>query len=1165
MAKRYTMAIYDMNGNRMCTLYDSKVPQDGAAYGIHIKKEISGWKELSFNLSKYIRIREPNFRCDFIKNEHLLYLTEDDKTDVYCVKAPAELHDNSKIQFTVSCNHISEELKTKNLYKYFDDLNGIGTCEELVERALRGSGWKLVSCDKFYEADGITEKIRSYSCEAKTGAYNMLTGICELFDARPEFDGYKKEVKIKALTNTDGWMEILYGKNMDKIKRTLDSSSLITRLYVEGEYGDFRYVGIDDVEENESGLPFILNFDYFKELGTFTDTHQAIVDDYLKKYKDHSASIQAWAKDMLAKQAELSKLIGNYGYAYYKITDGSISAKPTFTGDGISDEDAKLAENDTIYIVQSNGSFEERKYTDGDTYSGVCVLKFDPTFTGTVAAKRDMMKAAEKAIESYLQKLNRNLRLAGAEEVTVAGLKTIYGTTDLSLVNDDGFNLDGVEDQYKSKDILEYAASIGDSEKSVSANAAAMNSDMKRAIELMPVIHTANGTIELETGFLEDLDDEFSSAMGSMLKDGYWNDSNYTVGQEESLYRDALEISKKMARPTVSYDVSIQNLSVLPKYEGEEFVLAQTVRMYDPDLKLNDHGIVSELDIYPDKPQSDSIKIKTDILDIGTKSFASILERITEMAEQVRRNRDVYRRAASISKDGTIHSDILEGAIDVMKTQLLSSASNWRTDENGNILFTSLDGKTAMMLCGGGFMIANSQNEDGTWNWRTFGTGDGFAADLIVTGFLSADRIEAKSITVNHLASDVGEKLDITSNKGIDFRVEKIIGRDIAIGEEPDTPEEGDLWLDTSGEKNILKKWNGTSWEEVTDISAEELGRLNNLAFTMDGETGEIKTVAQYVSDVDTKTSEISQKADQIYAVVESEEGKTEISFTPNAIEAMSGSIKLESNKDLSLISKKIDFIVKGEDETSISLADGGIQAISENIDITANTKLNLMSKEIDFIVQSDDELGTNITLTDGMIDAVSKNIKITADSIDLTTNEQFNIVSGSVSTALSNASTALSTADTANSTANQALSAAQSGGIYTGESEPANPTEGKIWLDTGSTPNLLRKYNADGKYWEAVNDIDEIEKISAQLAVQQAKMQKAINELATALTVDTAGVHVYKPGYRDKNEVRIDQDSVDILVGGNVASSFIAGGLILGDYMLWHPEAAGGLAFNLV
>ena len=45
-----------------------------------------------------------------------------------------------------------------------------------------------------------------------------------------------------------------------------------TRLYVEGEYGDNGYVGIDDV--NPTGLPFLLNFDYYRELGVFTEKHE---------------------------------------------------------------------------------------------------------------------------------------------------------------------------------------------------------------------------------------------------------------------------------------------------------------------------------------------------------------------------------------------------------------------------------------------------------------------------------------------------------------------------------------------------------------------------------------------------------------------------------------------------------------------------------------------------------------------------------------------------------------------------------------------------------------------------------------------------------------------------------------------------------------------------
>ena len=61
------------------------------------------------------------------------------------------------------------------------------------------------------------------------------------------------------------------------------------------------------------------------------------------------------------------------------------------------------------------------------------------------------------------------------------------------------------------------------------------------------------------------------------------------------------------------------------------------------------------------------------------------------------------------------------------------------------------------------------------WKLRcSCGTGEGFTADMLITGFLSADRIRANSITANKLASDVGASLDLSSNAGINLRVEGI-------------------------------------------------------------------------------------------------------------------------------------------------------------------------------------------------------------------------------------------------------------------------------------------------------------------------------------------------------------------------------------------------------
>ena len=55
-----------------------------------------------------------------------------------------------------------------------------------------------------------------------------------------------------------------------------------------------------------------------------------------------------------------------------------------------------------------------------------------------------------------------------------------------------------------------------------------------------------------------------------------------------------------------------------------------------------------------------------------------------------------------------------------------------------------------------------------------FGTGDGFSADEIVTGYMSAERLVAGSITTNQISPSVGEELDISSNKSIQLVVSNL-------------------------------------------------------------------------------------------------------------------------------------------------------------------------------------------------------------------------------------------------------------------------------------------------------------------------------------------------------------------------------------------------------
>lgn len=955
--KHYLMAVHAPNGDRLAVLYDSQSEFQNAAQNIRIRKELTGWKELSFTLNKYNAYGEANPFLDFIKNENHLHIWEDDVEDVYLIKSPTLSHSSSSMDVTVNCYHISEELKAKNLYGYFDDTNGINTCDKLAELALAGTGWTISSCDTFYESDGSTEKIRSYSCDTKTGAYTMLSEICDLFKAHPIFDGANRTIQIVANDNYVGVMELLFGKNVDKISRTLASDSLVTRLYVEGEYGDFGFVGIEDaqVDGEDYGLPFILNFDYYDEIGVLTQEQKDAIEAYKHDYKEVIANISENAGQLLEKNAELIELIGVAGYVF---VDGDV----TYIGGTFADDSEKtINDGDRIALfTQPSASMVERAEYSYTTYNSaltydVPYIKFVPTITGKIAAYEDMAVATNDQEAELFAKMNRYLRHNGYTEVNdkqtlydvygenlrinddtqnllrysneldhgtpysgwgadvtfstdeegysvvtlpaagawrsynlrmpdiapddlagqkvtlsawlksdelasasskfsvgIAGFdenntRTVYSTERLSTDGFNGTKIDGewcyiwktftlpddltsgsgdihhygvqfytasnnttsplmmkkpklergevptpyslapaditgdesIAAPYNQPTMLTYVTAIGASDYNESEYRRMAETGMYDAMQLMRQVTHYEEQVAQYQSEQTDIEETFNTAMGSLLRDGYWSDDNYVDGQQTSLYLDALEISNHVSKPTVSYNISVNDLSVLDKYKDEKLLLGMSVRVYDELLPLNDYAIVTETNEYPDKPQSNTVALKTDLLDLGNKTFSTVIERITDLSNQVKQGKDVYERAAAISKDGTIQSTLLEGAIDVLKTKLISTSSNWRTDDLGNIILTSLDGNSAMMLCGSGFMIASSKKEDGTWNWRTFGTGEGFTADLITAGFLNADRIEAGSITTNHLSSEVGSTLNLSSNTSIDLRIEKVAGNTV--------------------------------------------------------------------------------------------------------------------------------------------------------------------------------------------------------------------------------------------------------------------------------------------------------------------------------------------------------------------------------------------------
>ena len=1028
-----------------------------------------------------------NYRTDFIKNEYLVRLIEGDYIDWYTLTEPAGIHNGNQAYYDITCPHLSVTLKKKNLYLEFTDENGIGPIQQLVETALAGTGWTLSECDKFYEADGVTEKVRTYTADIKKGTYTMIDEICDIFVAFPTYHGDTKTVEIHARADKSGLLELNFGKNSDNIQRTSNSSDIITRLYVEGEYGDYGYVGIDDV--NPTGLSFILNFDYYKDIGMFTDVHQAALDTYLATMKSLTGDIMDDSATVEENATKISEMWGSYEYVIYPIISGEVG--DPILGMGATEDDAPLKQDDVVAVVKANGVYSYNVWTGVVPDGTIYLIKFLVVVAGTLGGKEVAIEAKQGTVETLQE------------------------------------NLDKSESE-KEKENLQ--AEINKTQAAIATLQAESYELMDEALQAALLIDLYNTSMIGGQEAMQEAEIAFANAMGEMLKDGYWSDSRYTIGQEASLYADALEISKEMAYPQVSYTITVQNLSGITGYEAEVFKLNMALHVLDPLMMVNDYAFITETVEYPDTPEDNTITISTDELDIGSKTFESILNRIVDVAELVRDKKTIYNRAAALSQNGKAFTTILEGEINVLQNRLASTTSNWYTDAQGNMIFESLDGQSAMMLCGSGFMCANGKREDGSWNWRTFGTGEGFTADLITTGILRAGIITILGSDQFYWDADNIYVID-PDNENRQIRIGRYDGVHYGIGY---TQDGGKTWQNAIG-------FDGVNFTITNEVISEIVNEVKQ-----ELPTGKFIT-ARY-SNGNYFTEDITSTVAQVYVHDVNGEDITDqfpdsaFSWTRTSTDPAADAIwnaAHKSMKSTTITTDDIDFtaVIRCVFDASlaypavyIDTTDGNLYidhyALDPNGKLWIDDEGNLMSQndvysmedngnlyadfkekdipyaevETTFVDRTDDpyiaELRTSLDITNEAITATAERIEADLDEFKAEVQLTADGLSSRVTTVENGVTTLESEFEQTSQGFEQRVSAIEDNEITRSETAPENPVNNALWLDMSVEPNMLKRWDALTQTW-----IDLGADIDLSNYPTRSEVTSEINQSASSIT----------------------------------------------------------------
>lgn len=218
------------------------------------------------------------------------------------------------------------------------------------------------------------------------------------------------------------------------------------------------------------------------------------------------------------------------------------------------------------------------------------------------------------------------------------------------------------------------------------------------------------------------------------------------IEDKETLKQLTEEKLQELSQPLITYEAKVIDLKAFG-FEHEGVELGDSVRVIDRDFE-------PELRLY-----SRVIAIERNILSIDNQSLDNIilgnfipsildveLER-EQLFSNLRGKQGVWDRSNIIGNDGTIDAQFLNNLVDELNTRMNSQGGYVYISDDGQGLITydkpiDQNPTMAIQILGGSFRIANSKLPNGNWNWRTFGTGDGFLADLIVAGVLQGGKVK---------------------------------------------------------------------------------------------------------------------------------------------------------------------------------------------------------------------------------------------------------------------------------------------------------------------------------------------------------------------------------------------------------------------------------------
>lgn len=281
----------------------------------------------------------------------------------------------------------------------------------------------------------------------------------------------------------------------------------------------------------------------------------------------------------------------------------------------------------------------------------------------------------------------------------------------------------------------------------------------------------------------------------------------FRFGKNINSVKRTIDRSKKDLenKPSISYEIDILDLREFDDYkELEYFELGDSVFVYDEALNISLRARIIEVEYNPVLNINTKVTLGNLVEDIrgSLSGIGEAKKKVEEVKQTLKENIPIWDKIKEITNNlGNVITEKLQGNINTAKNMVLNSTGTVKFTDQGILIHdqpSESNSSWAMRLNSTGFAIANGKNADGSWNFRTFGTGKGFTADEITAGTLEAIVIKG----VNILASSIsGGKIE-----GVNIEGSTIYAGSKASGNYTAITQNGEIRIYEKG-KRVVAFW----------------------------------------------------------------------------------------------------------------------------------------------------------------------------------------------------------------------------------------------------------------------------------------------------------------------------------------------------------------------